>query len=464
MWLLLALAFGEWLNAEKPCSDEDVAVLAWNAGHGGGRVHCALQRNQRLATDPRLVSANASLKPGRAGPQPPGAKQPPGALRRALLHREAPYAVHLSVFLVRESWCAPPCKEPTWEIGTPKPEPGGAYQLLEAAIWLDEGRVALYEFDPIWEDLTSRAYFDLCDETYSCDAYFGHREAKRILQVNWDPAARLDLPAFSATLTEAFEEVFARAASPNPENILFSYSGHGGFANGGLFEGFVSPADSARLFRGLGRKVSLMNFGGNCVEGKFDLLAHMKDFADYIMASDLPVKGIANFGDDEEARKMYLEARAELDDTTRLEVLMMDRMPIRDAAVALLDGWIKIWNTAKAQIVAEKLEQTKAAFDLAEVPNFQTALTAAWDAADSQTRMDVMKASTKAECDVDVYARTLGAPEAFEKLRFKFVSTQDLFDWEVSRGGLGFNYADGFSGPCDFSAVQGGEVILLQNL
>merc|ERR1719247_2379198 len=112
--------------------------------------------------------------------------------------------------------------------------------------------------------------------------------------------------------------------------------------------------------------------------------------ADYIMASDLPVKGIANFGDDEEARKMYLETRAELDDTTRLEVLMMDRMPIRDAAVALLDGWIEIWNTAKAQIVAEKLEQTKAAFDLAEVPNFQTALTAAWDAADSQTRMDVM--------------------------------------------------------------------------
>jgi hypothetical protein len=264
-----------------------------------------------------------------------------------------------------------------------------------------------------------------------------------------------DMETYSDTLSKAFEGVFAHAASLNPEHILFSYSGHGGFANGGLFEGFVSPADSARLFRGLGRKVSLMNFGGNCVEGKFDLLAHMKDFADYIMASDLPVKGIANFGDDEEARKMYLETRAELDDTTRLEVLMMDRMPIRDAAVALLDGWIKIWNTAKAQIVAEKLEQTKAAFDLAEVPNFQTALTAAWDAADSQTRMDVMVASTKAECDVDVYARTLGAPEAFEKLRFKFVSTQDLFDWEVNRGGLGFNYADGFSGPCDFSAVQG---------
>ena len=40
------------------------------------------------------------------------------------------------------------------------------------------------------------------------------------------------------------------------------------------------------------------------------------------------------------------------------QVLMMDRMPIRDAAVALLDGWIEIWNTAKAQIVAEKLEQS----------------------------------------------------------------------------------------------------------
>jgi hypothetical protein len=375
-------------------------------------------------------------------------------LRRALLHRQAPYAVHLSVFLVRESWCAPPCKEATWEIGTPKPDFGGPYKLLEAAIWLDEGRVALYEFDPTWADITSRAYFDLCNETYSCDAYFGHRESKRLMQVTWDPAARSDLPGFSTILRDAFSEVFARAASHNPEHILFSYSGHGGYANGGLFEGYVTPADSAQLFQGLGRKVSLMNFGGNCVEGKYDLLAHMKDFADYIIASDLPVEGVATFGDDDEARQRYLKTRAELDDTTRLEVLMMDRMPIRDAAIALLDGWVEIWGTAKAAIAAGEIEQTKAAFDLAEVQPFATALKSAWAAADASTQSSAVKSSSEAKCDVDVYARTLGATDAWTALRFKFVSTQDLFQWEVGRGGLGFNYVSGYGPPCDFSAVQ----------
>merc|ERR1719171_555740 len=262
------------------------------------------------------------------------------------------------------------------------------------------------------------------------------------------------METYSDTLSKAFEGVFAHAASLNPEHILFSYSGHGGFANGGLFEGFVSPADSARLFRGLGRKVSLMNFGGNCVEGKFDLLAHMKDFADYIMASDLPVKGIANFGDDEEARKMYLETRAELDDTTRLEVLMKDRMPIREAAVALLDGWVEIWDSAKAAIAAGEIEQTKSVFDLAKVQPFATALKSAWAAADSSTRTSAVKSSSEAKCDVDVYARTLGAAEAWEALRFKFVSTQDLFQWDVHHGGLGFNYVNGYGSPCDFTAVQ----------
>jgi hypothetical protein len=373
--------------------------------------------------------------------------------RRALLRRQAPYAVHLSVFLVRESWCAPPCKQATWEIGTPKPEPSGDYVLLEAAIWLDEGRVALYEFDPTWADLTARAYFDLCEETYSCDAYLGHRESTRILQVTWDPSVRADLTAFSATLRGAFEEVFARAASLGPEHLLFSYSGHGGYADGGLFEGYVKPADSAALLSGLGRKVSLMNFGGNCVEGKYDLLAHMKDFADYIIASDLPVKGIANF-DDDEARQRYLEVRAELDDTTRLEVLMKDRMPIRDAAVALLDGWVEIWGTAKAAIAAGEIEQTKSAFDLAKVQPFAAALQSAWASADSSTRATAVDSSSAAYCDVDVYARSLGMDAAWEDLRFKFVSTEDFFPWEVRRGGLGFNYVSGFSGPCDFSAVQ----------
>jgi hypothetical protein len=197
-----------------------------------------------------------------------------------------------------------------------------------------------------------------------------------------------------------------------------------------------------------------MNFGGNCVEGKFDLLAHMKDFADYIIASDLPVEGVATFGDDDEARKRYLETRAELDDTTRLEVLMTDRMPIRDAVVALLDGWVEIWNSAKAAIAAGEIEQTKAAFDLAEVQPFATALQTAWGEADPSIRATAVKSSSQAKCDVDVYARTLGADAAWEALRFKFVSTQDIFPWDVHRGGLGFNYVKGFGGPCDFSAVQ----------
>merc|ERR1719258_549940 len=140
---------------------------------------------------------------------------------------------------------------------------------------------------------------------------------------------------------------------------------------------------------------------------------------------DLPVEGVATFGDDDDARQRYLKTRAELDDTTRLEVLMMDRMPIRDAAVALLDGWVEIWNSAKAAIAAGEIEQTKSVFDLAKVQPFATALKSAWGAADSSTRASAVKSSSEAKCDVDVYARTLGAAEAWEALRFKFGRGQE---------------------------------------
>merc|ERR1719171_624951 len=79
----------------------------------------------------------------------------------------------------------------------------------------------------------------------------------------------------------------------------------------------------------------------------------------------------------------------------------MDRMPIRDAAIALLDGWVEIWGTAKAAIAAGEIEQTKAAFDLAEVQPFATALKSAWAAADASTRSSAVKSSSEAKCDVD---------------------------------------------------------------
>jgi len=368
----------------------------------------------------------------------------------------------VSVFLVRESWCAPPCQQPTWEVAGAKPEPDGAYQQLEAAIWFDEHRVALYEFDPVWADRTAKAYFEICEQSFSCEAYWAHREVKRLYQATWDPSAASDPAKLSAVLRDAFKEVFALAYARNPEHVVFTYSGHGGQANGGLFEGWLRPEDSAAVLGGLPKPLSLMNFGGNCVEGRYNMLAHMEPFGEYVIASDLQVTGVSKHDSDEEMKK-HMAMRAKYDDLHYLETLLLDRMPIRDAALAMLAAWEKIWGSAKPAYEAEKLKQSKALFDLAQMKPFRTALRAGWAGCADQAKATA--AMEAAQCDVQTYVDALGSPDAvaaWKALRIGFVSTMDFFPWDYDTYGLGFNFESyevvgnivRGAPPCDVAAVQ----------
>merc|ERR1740121_1636359 len=94
----------------------------------------------------------------------------------------APYLVNLHVVQSHADWCPAPCHGPSWEMGSVKTAPGARYVLLEAAIWRQERRVALYHFDPEWQKKSRRVYHGICDGAWKCAAYREFRESKRLLE------------------------------------------------------------------------------------------------------------------------------------------------------------------------------------------------------------------------------------------------------------------------------------------
>lgn len=442
------------------------------------------------------------------------------------------HLAHLYVVQSSADWCKAPCNGPSWELAATKPEPGGPYALLEAAIWRQDRRVTLYRFDPAWDVDTRNAYSKICNKQgWKCDAYVTHRESKALLNVGpWPESADSDPEELSRFLLDAFRQVFAkiREEMPQATNVAMTYSGHGARADGSLFQGALRQPDAVELMQevtgvqssaasaallqggaaGWGERFSFLNFGGNCAEGRWNMLATFYPFSNWIVASDLDVGGLQYT--EEENTPANSKIRQELSAMQTIRHEAEAQASMEQIMEALVQAREQLWNSAwKGPIQRQDLEQAIAVYKTDAVDPFRSALRQAYLSLSNSDRAAFQQKTEEYHCDVLDSARFLdggGAPAAnasgaadprflqagslrrslrsssssaeahrqsrnssavataarrgnleqlFMNIRVYYASTRDLINWQVHASGLGFNYRGWHSPPCDLATPLG---------
>lgn len=398
--------------------------------------------------------------------------------------------VHLYVVQSTQEWCPHPCMSPSWELAAPKPEPDSPYLLLEAAIWRQSRRVTLYRFDPDWENRARASYNELCEgRSWGCLAYDRFRESRSLLSVGpWPVEADSDPHLLSAFLRDAFSRVFDevhKLAGPQA-HVGLTYSGHGGLADGSLFAGALKPHDSVAVLqhatsgnRSSG-KLSLLNFAGNCLEGRWNMLEAMHPFSDWVLASDLEVGGLAVNASRSSA---IVEAMSHLQDVAILKGAAEKRVAPREAVKQVVNARFQLWDgEQRSDIAHQRLRQSLSGFEAANFPAFQKASSTAFRAMSGDTSLIFGNYVEDASCDVLVALRLLdtsltdnASPSnatvslvrrqdrikldesgplelQFRALRPFYASTKPLFTWETETNGLSFNV---LHHKCDFTTAFG---------
>jgi len=405
---------------------------------------------------------------------------------------------HLRVVESNNEWCPAPCNSPSWERAAPKSDQGSPYLLLEVAIWRQTRLVTLYHFDGDWEERLRSSFHEMCPDGGwgGCPAYATFREENALLTVGpWPEKADQDKKALSSFLRDAFVQIFAKFhdVAGSAAYTGLTYAGHGSAADGSLFDGSIDSADTVSLLSKVVKsngKFSLLNFGGNCAEGRWNMLATLHPFADWIVASDLNVGGVGTSKLGQEAQMSIVKAQQKLNDVVVLKRVMVDKATVHDAIAKVIDARLELWEGPMSEpIKMQHVRQSIAAFDTTKVAPFQAALRNAYLSLPEDQRKPFRKHVWKAECDVlrsaeflDTFMqnattaflsrRTSGKiwksllrgrdsgklVTLFRGLRPMFASTQGVFDWQIVTYGLGFNFFRGKSPPCDLLSALGNDV------
>lgn len=384
---------------------------------------------------------------------------------------DSPYLAHLYVVQSDESWCPAPCQGATWELAAPKPELDSKYALYEAAIWRQERRATLYQFDPAWQWRARHAYHEVCfGEGWDCYNYRVFRENRTLLSVGpWPVSADKNAGELSTFLLGAFSSFFStiREKAPKAQHIAVTYSGHGAFADGSLFEGSLHKGDATSLLHSVTRstgQLAMLNFGGNCAEGRWNMVAHLHYFADWIIASDLKVGGVEL--NKEENTMETVRARERLSDVSVIKEVAEAEMSVRSMVERIVQAREEIWKTVwKGPILRQNLRQSIAAYHSSDFKPFEAALRAAYMALPMNYRKDFESHVEAAECDVLEAARFLeakvpgnaakGLEASFKAMRQIFASTSQLVQWDTVLHGLGFNFNGWNEPPCDLVTALG---------
>jgi len=254
--------------------------------------------------------------------------------------------------------------------------------------------------------------------------------------------------------------------------VALTYTGHGASADGSLFEGSIGPADAAELLSyvtGVGGaqgldlgRLSVLNFGGNCAEGRWKMIDWLHPFAEWITASDLKVGGLNLTSLSQEEMTSVTQAQGELDDLAVFKQACEARTPVEDMLHQMVEARENLWTgVLSGPITDQKLRQTIAVFATEKFEPFAHELREAYHHLMPSQRTDFEQEVTTAECDVKVAAEALDGggsagslQGAFLELRPIFGSTKELFQWDVETNGLGFNLL-GWKGDggCDFASA-----------
>lgn len=458
------------------CSDAELAEYALLAAFGRGQtstmplhvIDC--QPSQEQGLQPILTST-----------------MPQKELATKSVRTQTSDETHFAHLLVVQSnarWCAHPCQSATWELQSPKPAADSPYKLFEAAIWPQTRRVTLYRFDPAWERRARRTYHDVCHGAWECPAYATFREKQALLSVGpWPRQADHDADKLSKFMEGAFRQIFAKIHSVVPQAFHFglTYTGHGSNADGSLFEGALTKEHAVSVMKyvtgvgaagnedmlGLG-PLSILNFGSNCEEGKWNMLKALHPFAKWIAASDLKVGGLDIGQASDEDQRLFLQGQQTYSNLVTLKDAAEGRLLPQAMLGRMVELRDQMWHEfMRNPIVDQKLRQTIAVYESEKFEAFRQQLRNSYLSVTPDYRGYFQIEVEKAKCDVMAAARLLDSTSAYEALRPFFASTMDMFEWDVKANGLGFNFlgwdesAEGFwrrGPPCDLVSAFGSDV------
>jgi len=272
----------------------------------------------------------------------------------------------------------------------------------------------------------------------------------------------------SAWLSSAFSKVFEKIKEkePSAEHFGLSYQGHGSVADGSLFEGALNAGDAAKVLKEaisskpFGTKIGLLNFGGNCNEGKWNMLAALHWSTQWIIASDLKVGGIDSSSLSSKELSAMAEARSRLNDPTILMRSAEEQKSLEEIVKDVIDGRKQLWAESwKPHIEEQNLAQSIAGYKTAAFPDFAQALKKAYNEAGAEKQDEFVKTLEKSDCDVLTGVRVLepSLEAKFRAVVTMYASTKEMTKdkWEVDTNGLGFNFLGWKGPPCDLHVPVG---------
>jgi len=119
-----------------------------------------------------------------------------------------------------------------------------------------------------------------------------------------------------------------------------------------------------------------LNFAGNCEEGRWNMLEAFHPFADWILASDLEVGGLARDGAaNASTEASVISAMVRLQDVAVLKSTMEDRLAPEEVVKQVIAARQQLWETAQRPgIIRQQLRQSLSGFQASQFPAFKKAL------------------------------------------------------------------------------------------
>ena len=344
-----------------------------------------------------------------------------GALAQAQTPAKRDHNVILRVVRVPPEWSPFVYEGGGWASAVMVRE-SESLKYFEAAIWLEERAIHLYEFDNHFQP----HLWDMTPEEWTA-----HRESYLVMRF-----AGLPLPPpddhssseISSFIREAFRGFADYIVSqyPDSEHHLI-FAGHGA-PGGRLFEYQLFYEDASELLahwtRALGRPLGVIDMGGPCTKGGYEDLTNFCQYARFYIASDMPNGG---FGIDDWTFEKFQETNVEL----QYHRLFAEASDLRAALVGRVNLRQKDYEYGRKDLIKDRWMQATYLYSCQEFVSFSRQFLAFLrrKGAFSYDREDVLE-----------FLRSHGAgpelEEAFERVIAHRVDNRDFFEWPESRNGL----------------------------
>lgn len=297
-------------------------------------------------------------------------------------------------------------------------------KYFEAAIWVEERAIHLYEFDNSFDP------FLLNDRTP--EQWVAHRESYRVMRAPGLPLSPPDdpySPQLSLFIREAFKDFASYIVSryPDSEHHL-SFHGHGA-PGGRLFEYRLSYEDTDDMLThwtaALGRPLGVIDMGGPCTKGGYEDLTNFCRHARFYIASDMPNGG---YKMDDWTFEKHKETSAEL----QYHRLFAETGGLREALVGRVNLRRQHYEYARENIIQAQWMQATYLYSCQEFEPFSRQFLAFLNdtAASWRSRQD----------DMLEFLETNGAgdalTDAFRRVISHKVDNSDFFEWPEDRNGV----------------------------